>query len=278
MNPLADPHWLAAHLHHPNMVVLDATMPPVGVNPPVDTRARYAARHIPGAVFFNIDELSDLTSGLPHTLPSPDSFGASMSALGISETNTIVVYEQTGVYSAPRAWWMLRTMGATDVSMLNGDLAAWIAAGLPTDATPVSRTRTTFHASYNREALVDYPQLQQLLSQHTQVLDARSAGRFSGAAPEPRPGLSSGHMPGSTSVPFTDLVEDGRLKSPQALRDLFAAKGVDLDRPITTSCGSGVTAAVVSLALEIAGAHNVTLYDGSWAEYARKPDAIIEKD
>ena len=278
MNPLVDPHWLASRLHDRNTVVLDATMPPVGVIPPINTRARYAARHIPGALFFDIDQLSDLTSGLPHTLPSPESFAASMSALGISETDTIVVYEQVGVYSAPRAWWMLRTMGAKNVTLLNGGLAAWLAAGLPTDSHSVSRPRTSFQPHFNREAVVDFDQLQRLLSHHAQVLDARSATRFSGAGPEPRPGLSSGHMPGSISVPFTDLVEDNRLKSTADLRELFAAKGVDLNRRITTSCGSGVTAAVVSLALEIAGATHVTLYDGSWAEYAQKPGAVIEKD
>lgn len=278
MNLLVSPDWLAARLKDPNTVVLDATMPPVGVTPPVDTRARYQAQHIPGAVFFDIDELSDHTSGLPHTLPSPESFAASMSALGVSETDTIVIYEQAGVYSAPRALWMLRVMGAPNVHLLDADLAAWTAAGLPTDATPVSRPPTTFNPRFNPQAVIDYPHLQQLLSRHAQILEARSAGRFSGAAPEPRHGLSSGHMPGSTSVPFLDLVEGGRLKSPEALRELFAAKQVDLTRPITATCGSGVTAAVVALGLELAGAQHVTLYDGSWAEYAQKPDAVIIKD
>lgn len=277
MNPLVDFQWLASRLADPNTLVLDATMPPVGVTPPVDTRARYAAEHIPGAVFFDIDELSDHSSGLPHTLPSPESFSAAMSALGVSETNTIVVYEQAGVYSSPRAWWMLRVMGAGDVHLLDGDLAAWISAGLPTDSATVVRSPATFRANFTREAVIDFSHLERLIAEHAQILDARSAARFSGAAPEPRPGLSSGHMPGSTSVPFTELAENGRLKSPQSLRELFAAKGVDLTRPITTSCGSGVTAAVVSLGLALAGAKEVTLYDGSWAEYAQKPGAAIEK-
>lgn len=278
MNPLVSLDWLNAHLNDPSLVVIDATMPPVGVTPPVDTRARYTARHIPGAVFFNIDELSDPTSGLPHTLPSPESFAASMSALGISDTDTIVIYEQSGVYSAPRALWMLRTMGAPDVHLLDSDLAAWTAAGLPTTSQQFPRPAKTFTPHFDPGAVIDYPHLQQLLSQHAQILDARSHARFTGAAPEPRPGLSSGHMPGSISVPFTELAENGRLKSSGALRDLFAAKGVDLTRPITTTCGSGVTAAVVALGLELAGATDVAVYDGSWAEYAQQPGAVILKD
>lgn len=278
MNPLVDPHWLAARLKDSNTVVLDATMPPVGVTPPLDTRARYATRHIPGAIFFDIDELSDSTSGLPHTLLQPDAFAPAMSALGVSDTSTIVIYEQAGVYSAPRAWWMLRTMGAVDVRVLDGGLDAWTAAGFPTEATAVTRPTTNFTAHFDADAVVDYPRLTQLLSKHAQILDARSNPRFTGAAPEPRPGISSGHMPGSISVPFTELAENGRLKSPEALRALFATKGVDISRPITTTCGSGVTAAVISLALELAGAEDVTLYDGSWAEYAQQPDAVILKD
>lgn len=278
MNPLVDPQWLASRLEDPNVVVLDATMPPVGVTPPVNTRARYAERHIPGAVFFDIDELSDHASGLPHTLPQPEDFAAALSELGISEKNTIVVYEQTGVYSAPRAWWMLRTMGAEDVYLLDGGLAGWVAAGLPTNGELVVRPRAEFHPQFRQGAVVDYPKVRELLADHAQVLDARSAGRFSGAAPEPRPGLSSGHMPGSISVPFTELADGDRMKSAEALREIFAAKGVDLNRPITTTCGSGVTAAVVKLGLELAGAKDVTLYDGSWAEYAQKPDAVIVKD
>jgi thiosulfate/3-mercaptopyruvate sulfurtransferase len=201
-----------------------------------------------------------------------------MSALGIDSNATIVIYEQEGVFSAPRARWMLRTFGAKSVHILNGGLNAWLAANLPTESGPVHRPAATFHATLNHEAVKDFAQIQQLIAEDKQILDARSAARFTGTAPEPRPNLSSGHMPGATSVPFTDLVDSGRLKSPEDLRDLFAAKKVDLHQPITTTCGSGVTAAVVALGLEIAGATNVTLYDGSWAEYAQHPQAIIEKN
>lgn len=277
MDILVDPHWLAARLGDPGTAVLDATLPPVGVTPAVDTRARYAASHIPGAVFFDIEEFSDHESGLPHTLLSPEVFARRMSALGASEDATFVVYEQVGVYSAPRAWWMLRTFGVRDVYVLDGGLAAWIDAGLPTSAHVVSRPPVTFHAHFRPEAVRDYRQVRLLLAGHGQVLDARSRGRFEGTAPEPRPGLASGHMPGGTNIPFTELAEDGRLKSPAALRELFAANHVDLSRPITTTCGSGVTAAVLALGLELAGAKDVALYDGSWAEYAQQPDAVIER-
>jgi thiosulfate/3-mercaptopyruvate sulfurtransferase len=278
MNPLVEPAWLAARLQDPNIIIFDATLPPVGVTPPVDTHARYLARHIPGAIFFDIDQHSDHSTPLPHMLPTPEVFAQSMSALGIDSNATIVIYEQEGVFSAPRARWMLRTFGAPNVYILNGDLNAWLAANLPTESGPVHRPARTFHATLNHEAVKDFAQIQQLIAAHKQILDARSAARFTGTGPEPRPGISSGHMPGATSTPFTELVEEGRLKSPEALRTLFAAKHVDLHRPITTTCGSGVTAAVVALGLEIAGATNVTLYDGSWAEYAQHPEAIIEKN
>jgi thiosulfate/3-mercaptopyruvate sulfurtransferase len=200
-----------------------------------------------------------------------------MSSLGVGNDSTIVVYEQESVFSAPRAWWTLRTFGAPQVHILDGGLRAWIAAGLPTESGPVHRAPATFHATLNHEAIKNLSQLKDKIANHQQILDARSAARFNGTAPEPRPGLSSGHMPGATSVPFTDLVEDGRLKPADKLRDLFLAKQIDLDQPITTTCGSGVTAAVIALGLEVAGAKNVSLYDGSWAEYAQHPESIIEK-
>lgn len=277
MNLLVEPSWLAERLQDPNTIVLDATLPPVGVTPLVDTRSRYLAKHIPRAVFFDIDEHSDHSTSLPHMLPSAEVFSRSMSELGIGDRMTTVVYEREGVYSAPRALWMLRTFGAQNVYLLNGGLNAWIAAGLPTETGEVRRSPATFHAKLNQDAVKDFAQVQQLIAGRKQILDARSAARFAGTAPEPRPGISSGHMPGSTSVPFTELVEDGGMKSPEKLREIFAAKQVDLQEPITTSCGSGVTAAVVALGLELAGAKNVTLYDGSWAEYAQRPEAVIEK-
>ncbi len=261
----------------PGTVVLDATLPPVGVTPPVDTRSRYLDKHIPGAIFFDIEELSDHTTSLPHMLPTPEAFSRSMSTLGIGDNMTIVVYEQEGVFSAPRAWWMLRTFGAQHVYVLDGGLRAWIEAGLRTESGTVHRAPASFHAKLDRDAVKDLTQLKDSIAKHQQILDARSAGRFNGTAPEPRPGLSSGHMPGATSVPFIELVEDGRLKSAEKLQQIFAARQVDLHQPITTTCGSGVTAAVIALGLEIVGAKHVGLYDGSWAEYAQQPESVIEK-
>ena len=280
MDPLVSVEWLAARLQQPDVAVLDATLPPVGVTPVVDTRARYLAEHIPGAVFFDIEALSDHATSLPHMLPSPENFAASMEALGIGSAMTLVVYEQGSVFSAPRAWWMLRTMGAEKVFVLDGGLQAWRAAGQPVEAGPVDRQPATFHAHLDRSALKDFAQMQQMIqakerSERAQILDARSAGRFEGSAPEPRPGLPSGHMPGAISLPYTDLVTDGRLKPAADLTSLFAARGVSLTEPITTTCGSGVTAAVLALGLARCGAPQVSLYDGSWAEYAGDAKAII---
>lgn len=277
MTPLVTPSWLAARLQNPNTIILDATLPPVGVTPSIDTHARYLAAHIPGAIFFDIDELSDQTTSLPHMLPTPEAFSRSMSSLGISDDATIVVYEQEGVFSAPRAWWMLRTFGAQHVCLLDGGLQAWTQANLPTESGPVHHASASFHAKLNHEAVKDLSHLKEKIATHQQILDARSDARFNGTAPEPRPNLSSGHMPGATSIPFTELVEAGRLKSADKLSEFFTAKNVDLRQPITTTCGSGVTAAVIALGLEIVGAKNVSLYDGSWAEYAQQPDSVIEK-
>jgi thiosulfate/3-mercaptopyruvate sulfurtransferase len=277
MNPLVTPSWLAARIHDPNTIILDATLPPVGVTPPIDTRSRYLEMHIPGAIFFDIEELSNRATPLPHMLPTPEDFSQSMSALGVGDNSTIVVYEQQGVFSAPRAWWTLRTFGAKNVYILDGGLRAWTEAGLPTESGPVHHAPATFHATLNHEAVKNLSQVKDKITNRQQILDARSSARFNGTAPEPRPGLSSGHMPGATSVPFTELVEDGRLKTTEKLRGYFIAKHIDLEEPITATCGSGVTAAVIALGLEVVGAKNISLYDGSWAEYAQQPDSVIEK-
>jgi thiosulfate/3-mercaptopyruvate sulfurtransferase len=277
MNPVVAPAWLAARLQDPDIIILDATLPPVGVTPPIDTHARYLANHIPGAIFFDIEDLSDHSTPLPHMLPTAEAFSRSMSILGVADNATIVIYEQESVFSAPRAWWMLRTFGAQHVYILDGGLRAWTEAGLPTESGPVHHAPASFHAKLNPDAVKDLTQIKEKITAHQQILDARSAARFNGTAPEPRPGLSSGHMPGATSVPFTELVEDGRLKPADKLQQLFAAKNVDLQQHITTTCGSGVTAAVIALSLELVGAKNVSLYDGSWAEYAQQPDSVIEK-
>jgi thiosulfate/3-mercaptopyruvate sulfurtransferase len=278
MNPLVAPTWLFARLQDPDTIILDATLPPVGVTPPIDTHARYLSNHIPGAIFFDIEDLSDHSTPLPHMLPTAEAFSHSMSTLGVADNATIIVYEQEGVFSAPRAWWMLRTFGAQHVHILDGGLRAWTEAGHPIESGPIHHAPATFRAKLNPDAVKDLAQIKEKITTHQQILDARSAARFNGTAPEPRPGLSSGHMPSATNVPFTELVEDGSLKPVDKLQQLFAAKKIDLQQPITTTCGSGVTAAVIALGLEVVGAKNVSLYDGSWAEYAQQPDSIIEKN
>jgi thiosulfate/3-mercaptopyruvate sulfurtransferase len=276
MDSLVTTSWLAARLDDPGVVILDATLPPVGVTPPVDTHAQYVAKHIPGAIFFDIEALSDRTNPLPHMLPPPEVFSRNVSALGIGDQMDIIIYEQEGVFSGPRAWWTLRTFGAPNVYLLDGGLRAWIEAGLPTNSGEVHREPAVFHAELDQKAVKDFSHMQQMIAAHGQILDARSAGRFAGTIPEPRPGISSGHMPGATSIPYTELVEEGRLKPVEGLRRIFIAKGVDLQQPITTTCGSGVTAAVLALGLEAVGAKQVSLYDGSWSEYAARPEAEIE--
>ena len=175
MNPLVTTSWLAGRLHDPGVVILDATLPPVGVTPPVDTRARYLAKHIPGAIFFDIEDLSDHSTSLPHMLPAPEVFSRSMSALGIGDDMDIIIYEQEGVFSAPRAWWMLKTFGAQNVYLLDGGLRAWIDAGLPTDSGEVQRAPASFHAKLDPDAVKDFSQMQQMIAAHAQILDARSA-------------------------------------------------------------------------------------------------------
>lgn len=264
-----------ASMQDPGLIFLDATLPPVGVTDPPDVRSRFLERHLPGAVFFDIEELSEPHTALPHMLPRPEAFAREMARLGVGSNMTLIVYEQEGVFSAPRAWWMLRSFGVREVYVLDGGLRAWTAAGLPTETGATPRPPAFFEATLHPGATQSLDQVRTSLATGSQVLDARPAGRFAGTAPEPRAELGSGHMPGAINVPFTELTESGRMRSPGELRAIFAARGVHLDRPITTTCGSGVTAAVVSLALAISGAEQVSLYDGSWAEYAGQPGAKI---
>lgn len=278
MNPLVSSAWLHSRLQQPDLVILDATLPPVGVRPVPDMRAQYLAVHIPGALYFDIEEFSDHSTGLPHTLPPPDEFSRKASELGIGSGMTIVVYEQAGVFSAPRAWWMFRTFGIREVFLLDGGLPAWMAAGFPVSSGSESLPPADFKADFNASAVRDFAQIGQLLAQGAQILDARSAGRFAGTAPEPRPGLSSGHMPGAISLPFTELLDQGKFLPVEGLQQVFRDKHIDLEAPVTTTCGSGVTAAVIALALEMSGASQVSLYDGSWAEYAQHPNAVIQKN
>lgn len=274
---LVSTDWLAAHMGDPDLRILDASwhMPATGR----DARAEYRDEHIPGARFFDIDEISDQRSALPHMAPPPEKFVSRMRALGVGDGHQVVVYDTKGVWSAPRVWWTFRLMGKMDVAVLDGGLPKWKAEGREIeDLPPMVRDR---HITVQRQAHL-VKDVSQVASASKlgdwQIVDARSAERFRGEVEEPRPGLRAGHIPGSLSLPFANLQNaDGTMKDPDALRAALVEAGVDLNRPVITSCGSGVTAAVISLALEIVGHRNHALYDGSWSEWGMYPDLKVEK-
>ena len=274
-SPFVTARWLADRLGGPSLSVVDGSwyLPSAGR----DAEAEYKAGHIPGAVRFDLDEIADRSSGLPHMLPSPEAFAAAVGALGISERNTIVVYDGAGLFSAPRVRWTFRVMGAVDVRILEGGLPAWIAAGLPLETSGPKPEPEQFVARLDRDAVRSLGEMvETVASGAAQIVDARPADRFRGEAAEPRPGLRSGHIPGSRNLPASALVADGRLKAPDVIAGLFAEAGIDLAQPVITSCGSGVTAAILALGLETIGADKVALYDGSWAEWGGRADVPIE--
>ena len=272
---LVSTEWLAAHLNDPDLRVMDASwhMPASGR----EAKAEYDAAHIPGARFFDIDAISDSRSELPHMAPPVELFISRMRAMGIGDGHQVVLYDNSDVRSAARAWWTFRLMGKTDVAVLDGGFAKWQAEGRPVeDMPPILRDR---HITVQRQAglVRDVTQVAAAskLADH-EIIDARSPERFRGDAPEPRPGLRAGHIPGAKNVPFGRLFnEDGTMKDPDTLRGIFEAAGVDLGRPAITSCGSGITAAVLSLALERIGHRHHSLYDGSWTEWGSFPDLNI---
>ncbi|MCB5199861.1 3-mercaptopyruvate sulfurtransferase [Loktanella sp. TSTF-M6] len=272
---LVSADWLKAHLRDPDMRILDASwhMPDAGR----DARAEYAASHIPGARFFDIDDISDSRSELPHMVPEVEKFMSRLRAMGVGDGHQVVVYDSTGLFSAARVWWMFRLMGKRDVAVLDGGLPAWIAAGGATeDMPPVIRDR---HMTVSRQnqMIKDVTQVARAakLGDHT-TLDARAPARFNGEVPEPRAGLRSGHIPGSRNLPYTALLNaDGTMKDAPALQQAFADAGADLTKPVITTCGSGVTAAIINLALERIGKTDHALYDGSWSEWGMYPDLPI---
>jgi thiosulfate/3-mercaptopyruvate sulfurtransferase len=268
--------WLARHLAAPDLRVVDGTwhMPQLER----DARAEFEAAHIPGAVFFDIDTIADHRTTLPHMLPSPAEFAAAASALGIGSGDRVVVYDVRGVVSAARVWWTFRAFGHDAVAVLDGGLKKWRAEGRPVESGTPKPAPRQFNARLRPELVRDLDAMHTNLgSRAAQVLDARSAGRFAGTEAEPRPGLRGGHIPGSLNLPYETLYRpDGTLRSPDELRDAVVAAGVDLERPIVTTCGSGVTASVLALALHVLGRPDVAVYDGSWSEWGGRVDTPIE--
>ena len=276
MEAIVTTEWLAKHLSDPDLRVVDGTwhMPHLKREP----RAEFEAAHVPGAVFFDIDATADRTTTLPHMLPTAEQFGAAVGALGIGNGDRVVVYDVRGVVSAARVWWTFRAFGHDAIAVLDGGLRAWRAEGRPVESGPGRPTPRPFTARWRPELVRDVEAMRANIgTRAAQVLDARSAGRFAGTEPEPRAGLRGGHIPGSLNLPYETLYRpDGTLKPPDELRGIVTAAGIDLGRPVVTTCGSGVTASVLALALYLIGRHDVAVYDGSWSEWGSRSDTPVE--
>ena len=276
MDLLVTTEWLAGHLGDPGLKLLDATY--FALDPSRDARAEYEAGHIPGALFLDLPSLKDKGNPVPFMLPKPEEFAARMTALGVSNEDRIILYDGTQHRTAARAWWMARLFGARNVALLDGGLQKWVAEGRPLTTTVPDAGTGHFVPAFAAEAVRSMEQVREnLTTQAEQLVDARGAARFSGAEQDPRPEVAPGHIPGSRNLPYDRLFNpDGSWKRDATLRAEFAAAGVDLDRPLLTTCGSGVTAAVLLFGAALLGKQDVALYDGSWSEWGTHPDTPKE--